>query len=533
MSKRPASKEPGRLSKLLKSIDNNEKDVDYEDEDNDKESFIPQAASRRLDDSADGEDDDLYRSTTIGANGSGARDFRSEMQLKLDHENRPLWVTPDGHIFLESFSSVYKHAHDFLIAIAEPVCRPEYIHEYKLSAYSLYAAVSVGLQTKDIIEYLQRLSKTSIPEGILEFIRLCTLSYAKVKLVLKHNRYFVESAFPDVLKALLQDPQIQECRLITNGAALDTTSVTTDKSRLVIPGTAAAVAAATAETTGTSTEQVPDDIRRFYEKIDRDEEDLEDLKIVSFEVIQNKIELLRKRCQELEHPLLEEYDFRHDTILKNLNIELRPNAILRPYQEKSLRKMFGNGRARSGLIVLPCGAGKSLVGVTAACTINKSCLVLCNSNVSVQQWKQQFKMWSTADDSKVRLFTSDDKEKPNDSCVCISTYPMIARTERCNAETTEVMKLLKDREWGLMILDEVHTIPAERFRKVLTIVRAHTKLGLTATLVREDDKITDLNFLIGPKLYEANWMELQKLGHIARVQCAEVRNFSLRRILRI
>jgi DNA excision repair protein ERCC-3 len=73
-----------------------------------------------------------------------------------------------------------------------------------------------------------------------------------------------------------------------------------------------------------------------------------------------------------------------------------------------------------------------------------------------------------------------------------------------------------------MILDEVHTIPAERFRKVLTIVRAHTKLGLTATLVREDDKITDLNFLIGPKLYEANWMELQNLGHIAKVQCAEV-----------
>jgi len=68
---------------------------------------------------------------------------------------------------------------------------------------------------------------------------------------------------------------------------------------------------------------------------------------------------------------------------------------------------------RKSRIKIFLGAGKSLVGVTAACTINKSCLVLCNSNVSVQQWKQQFKMWSTADDSKVRLFTSDDKEKPN------------------------------------------------------------------------------------------------------------------------
>uniref|UniRef100_A0A1X7UFE3 General transcription and DNA repair factor IIH helicase/translocase subunit XPB n=1 Tax=Amphimedon queenslandica TaxID=400682 RepID=A0A1X7UFE3_AMPQE len=84
------------------------------------------------------------------------------------------------------------------------------------------------------------------------------------------------------------------------------------------------------------------------------------------------------------------------------------------------------------------------------------------------------------------------------------------------------MDFLQNREWGLMILDEVQTIPADKFRRVLSAVQAHCKLGLTATLVREDDKIQDLNFLIGPKLYEANWMELQNLGFIARVQCAEV-----------
>lgn len=146
----------------------------------------------------------------------GAKDYRSQMTLKQDHASRPLWVAPNGHIFLESFSPVYKHAHDFLIAIAEPVCRPEHIHEYKLTAYSLYAAVSVGLQTHDIIEYLTRLSKCSLPEGIKEFIKMCTFSYGKVKLVLKHNRYFVESPFPDVLQKLLKDPVIQECRLKKN-----------------------------------------------------------------------------------------------------------------------------------------------------------------------------------------------------------------------------------------------------------------------------------------------------------------------------
>lgn len=84
------------------------------------------------------------------------------------------------------------------------------------------------------------------------------------------------------------------------------------------------------------------------------------------------------------------------------------------------------------------------------------------------------------------------------------------------------MQWLTSQEWGLMLLDEVHTIPAKMFRRVLSTVQSHTKLGLTATLVREDDKIADLNFLIGPKLYEANWLELQNNGYIAKVQCAEV-----------
>jgi len=183
---------------------------------------------------------------------------------------------------------------------------------------------------------------------------------------------------------------------------------------------------------------------------------------------------------------------------------------------------FGNGRARSGLIVLPCGAGKSLVGVTACCTVRKRALVLCNSGVSVEQWKQQFKMWSTADDSMICRFTSDAKDKPMGCSIMITTFNMITHQQKRSYEADQTMKWLQEQEWGIMVLDEVHTIPAKMFRRVLTIVQAHCKLGLTATLVREDDKIVDLNFLIGPKLYEANWLELQKRGFIARVQCAEV-----------
>nr|CAG4642321.1 EOG090X01LU [Evadne anonyx] len=451
----------------------------------------------------------------------GAKDYRKTLTLKPDHNSRPLWVAPNGHIFLESFSPVYKHAHDFLIAIAEPVCRPEMIHEYKLTPYSLYAAVSVGLQTHDIVEYLKRLSKCSVPDGIIQYIEACTLSYGKVKLVLKHNRYFVESQYPDVIQKLLKDPVIQECRL---RHSVDTTDGLITQSQTKTAAIQFGKPGASSQEEESTDNAVPNDITNFYDKLDKDEDDDEDtsLQTVSFELNQEKIEAMQKRCQHLDYPLLAEYDFRNDTHNADINIDLKPAAVLRPYQEKSLRKMFGNGRARSGLIVLPCGAGKSLVGVTACCTVRKRALVLCNSGVSVEQWKQQFKMWSTADDSMICRFTSDAKDKPMGCSIMITTFNMITHQQKRSYEADQTMKWLQEQEWGIMVLDEVHTIPAKMFRRVLTIVQAHCKLGLTATLVREDDKIVDLNFLIGPKLYEANWLELQKRGFIARVQCAEV-----------
>lgn len=127
--------------------------------------------------------------------------------------------------------------------------------------------------------------------------------------------------------------------------------------------------------------------------------------------------------------------------------------------------------------------------------------------------------------------------------VFITTYSMITHTQKRSWEAEQTMKWIQEQEWGIMVLDgkehnlkiicgcqyvlyfiitEVHTIPAKMFRRVLTLVQSHCKLGLTATLLREDDKIADLNFLIGPKLYEANWLELQQKGYIAKVQCSEV-----------
>ncbi|KAK9704128.1 DNA repair helicase RAD25 [Basidiobolus ranarum] len=446
------------------------------------------------------------------------------LPLKPDHESRPLWISPEnGHIILEGFSPIAEQAQDFLIAISEPVSRPSYIHEYRLTPYSLYAAVSVGLETQDIIDVLNRLSKAPVPEPIIQFIRQCTLSYGKVKLVLNHNRYFVESSHPEILQLLLRDQVIAQSRIASSddkGKDLISSKAPSGKD-LKIPG----IKSKEDQKEKTTEEKASTEDEIFaVVDIDKDDQEEDDGdQVHSFEIDPGFVEIVKKRCTELDYPMLEEYDFRNDTINPNLEIDLKPITAIRPYQEKSLSKMFGNGRARSGIIVLPCGAGKTLVGITATCTIKKSTLVLCTSSVSVNQWKQQYLQWSSISERQIAVFTSEQKERfSGESGIVVSTYSMVANTRNRSHDAQKMMDFLTSREWGFILLDEVHVVPANMFRKVVSTIAAHAKLGLTATLVREDEKIDDLNFLIGPKLYEANWMELSQQGHIATVQCAEV-----------
>jgi DNA excision repair protein ERCC-3 len=246
--------------------------------------------------------------------------------------------------------------------------------------------------------------------------------------------------------------------------------------------------------------------------------------VVSFQIKAEEVENVKRQAIEMDYPLMEEYDFRNDNTNPNVpQMDLKPHTRIRRYQERSLAKMFGNGRARSGIIVLPCGAGKTLTGVTAAQTMKKSVVCLCTNAVSVLQWKYQFQLWTNIPDSNICVFTSDRKDViPDEACVLVTTYTMICFAGRRSDKAQEIMDIITNREWGLLLMDEVHVVPAKMFRRVIGSVKAHCRLGLTATLVREDDLISDLNFLIGPKLYEANWMDLTAQGYLANVQCVEV-----------
>ncbi|RMZ79810.1 hypothetical protein DV738_g3118, partial [Chaetothyriales sp. CBS 135597] len=406
----------------------------------------------------------------------GEKDW-SWMKLKPDHNNRPIWIDPNvstnstkgPKITMESFSPLASQATDLLTTIAEPQSRPQFMHEYRFTEHSLYAALSVGLRGEDIISALEKLSKTPVPQTVIDFINRHTKTYGKVRMVLRDNKWFVESEDHDLLQLLHNDTVIAPC------CASGLQSGTIQTRAAVIQGT----------------------------KESRD--------------------TVAKQCLDIGYPAVAEYDFLNDHVNPELSIDLRASTSIRPYQEKALSKMFGNGRGKSGIIVLPCGAGKTLVGITAGCHIKKSIVVLCTSAMSAHQWAGEFRKWSDISEDDIAVFSATEKRKFKGAAgVLVTTYSMITARGKRAYDTQQMLNWVYGQDWGLMLLDEVHVVPAKMFRQVGSNIRAHCKLGLTATLLREDDKITDLNFLIGPKLYEANWMELAEQGHIAKVQCAEV-----------
>ncbi|KAF2703390.1 DNA repair helicase rad25 [Pleomassaria siparia CBS 279.74] len=443
--------------------------------------------------------------------------------LKPDHANRPLWVDDAGRIILESFSPIFKDAQDFLINIAEPQSRVSRIHEYSLTTHSLFAAISIGQTGKEIIDTLERYSKTALSPTVIKFIEKSTGSFGKAKIVLKKTLSYIESDDPAILQRLLADNEIASCRADATVGLI--TEVAPKIGVMAIPGTKLAAGAnqVAQQVEATAEEALAPSDNDMIAALREDDEDEEIAQVHSFQIHSEKREAVVKRCQDIGLPLTEEYDYESDQHNAKLDIDLRPHAQIRYYQEKALGKMFSNSRARSGIIVLPCGAGKTLVGITAACGVKKSCMVLCTSAMSAVQWRAEFLKWSNISSDDIAVFTSENKTVfPGNAGIIISTYTMITSTRNRSHDSEKVMKFIQDREWGLLIADEVHVVPAQIFKKVTHEIASHAKLGLTATLLREDDKIGDLNFLIGPKLYEANWQELSEQGHIAKVQCAEV-----------
>nr|WP_187361364.1 DNA repair helicase XPB [Phytoactinopolyspora mesophila] len=186
---------------------------------------------------------------------------------------------------------------------------------------------------------------------------------------------------------------------------------------------------------------------------------------------------------------------------------------LRPYQREAAEGFWHGG---SGVVVLPCGAGKTLVGAAAMAHASSTTLILVTNTVAARQWRDELIKRTSLTEDEIGEYSGSKKEiRP----VTIATYQVIT-TRRKGAYTH--LELFEARDWGLIIYDEVHLLPAPIFRMTADL-QARRRLGLTATLVREDGREDDVFTLIGPKRYDTPWREIENQGYIAPAECVEVR----------
>ena len=186
---------------------------------------------------------------------------------------------------------------------------------------------------------------------------------------------------------------------------------------------------------------------------------------------------------------------------------------LRPYQEQAIDNFFSGG---SGVVVLPCGAGKTLVGAGAMARADTTTLILVTNTVSARQWRAELLKRTSLTEDEIGEYSGQVKEvKP----VTIATYQIL--TAKRKGEYAH-LALLDALDWGLIVYDEVHLLPAPVF-KLTAELQARRRLGLTATLVREDGRESDVFSLIGPKRFDAPWKEIEAQGFISPASCYEVR----------
>ena len=186
---------------------------------------------------------------------------------------------------------------------------------------------------------------------------------------------------------------------------------------------------------------------------------------------------------------------------------------LRPYQQQAAESFWHGG---SGVVVLPCGAGKTIVGAAAMAKASATTLILVTNTVAARQWKDELLRRTSLTENEIGEYSGARKEiRP----VTIATYQVVT-TRRKGVYAH--LELFDARDWGLVVYDEVHLLPAPIFRLTADL-QARRRLGLTATLVREDGREGDVFSLIGPKRYDAPWKDIEQQGWIAPADCVEVR----------
>ncbi|MHB8899619.1 MAG: DNA repair helicase XPB [Thermoguttaceae bacterium] len=380
---------------------------------------------------------------------------------RFNPEN-PLIVQGDHTVLLEVDSPRYLGARDALAPFAELIKSPEHIHTYRITPLSIWNACAAGMEAAGIVDALHEFSKYAVPQHVAVEIRDYAARYGRLRLA-RDGRGLVLAAGDRPLAEEIGHNKHVEPLL---GERLSPLEFHVDP-------------------------------------------------------------LLRGRLKQalikVGFPVEDLAGYREG---ETLPISLRTTTgrgepfHLRRYQDEAARVFYANGTVRggSGVIVLPCGAGKTVVAMACMAQVQSSTLVLTTGVTASRQWIAELLDKTSLQADQVGEYNGTNKDvKP----VTVATYNIMTYRPRKDAEFVH-LQLFDQRNWGLIIYDEVHLLPAPVFQ-VTAGLQAMRRLGLTATLVREDGREDDVFALIGPKKVDVPWKVLENQGWIASARCTEIR----------
>jgi DNA excision repair protein ERCC-3 len=383
------------------------------------------------------------------------------------HGGNPLIVHSDRTVLLEVEHPGFKEVRDGLMAFAELKKSPEYIHTYRITALSLWNAAASGLGAAEILDFLERHAKYPIPTGLRREIDEFLGRYGKLHLVHGDEALELVVDTREILEEILAMKHLREHLLDAepgwrNGQAV--------------------------------------------------------LRVKTEHRGQLKVALIK-----IGYPVEDNAGYRPGAPLEVRLRERLPGGesfALRPYQQDAVEAFYAGGKATggSGVVVLPCGAGKTIVGIGVLERVGSQALVLSTNITALRQWKRELLEKTEIDESLIGEYSGEEKQiRP----ITLTTYQMLTyRRNRCDEFLH--FKLFTARDWGLIVYDEVHLLPAPVFRFTAEI-QATRRLGLTATLVREDGREDEVFSLIGPRKYDMPWRTLEEQGWIAEANCIEIR----------
>jgi len=378
------------------------------------------------------------------------------------HTDNPLIVQGDHTILVEVASPRYTDARDQLVRFAELVKAPEHVHTYRVTPLSVWNACAAGVSAAEIIAALQEFSKYPVPAHVAVEIRDFASRYGRMRL-LRDDRGLILQAN--------DSPLAEEV----------------SRSKHVAP--------------------------LLQER----------LSALEFRVAPAARGEIKQALVKIGFPA---EDVAGYTTGEALSFSLRDTTLggesfgLRPYQQDAADAFHASGsdRGGSGVIALPCGAGKTIVGMACMAALQSSTLILTTSVTAVRQWMRELLDKTTLLDYQVGEYSGLVKDVQP---VTVSTYQIMTWRGRTDSDFPH-LALFDRRNWGLIIYDEVHLLPAPIFR-ITAGLQARRRLGLTATLVREDGREDDVFALIGPKKADVPWKVLENQGWIATANCTEVR----------